>query len=69
MSVVTLDSEAPIPSDAEPMKLVLEDQSINYKEIPFITYLKSGTGVLITLAVFVLFFLVHGVRIFSGNFF
>jgi hypothetical protein len=69
MSVVTLDSEAPVPSDAEPMKLVLEDQSVNYKQIPFITYLKSGTGVIITLAVFVLFFLVHCVRIFSGNFF
>jgi hypothetical protein len=30
--------------------------------------LKSGSGVLITLAIFVLFFIVHGVRIGSGKF-
>ena len=69
MSIRTLKNEAPVPSDAEPMKLVLEDQSINYKEAPIITYLKSGSGVLITLAIFVLFFLVHGVRIGSGRFY
>ena len=66
MSIVTLESEAPLPSDAEPMKLVLEDQSIDHKDIPILTYLTSGMGVLITLSIFALFFLVNLVRIFSG---
>lgn len=53
------------PSDAEPMKLVLEDQSVNYKVSPFFSYLKSGWGVVITLSIFAFFFLVHLVRILS----
>lgn len=56
------------PSDAEPMKLVLEDQSVNYKISPIWTYLKSGWGVIITLAIFAVFFLVNLVRVISGNF-
>jgi hypothetical protein len=57
------------PSDAEPMKLVLEDQSVNYKLNPAVAYLKAGWGIIATLAIFVLFFLVHLVRILSGKFF
>jgi hypothetical protein len=67
MSIVTIDNEEEVvPSDAEPMKLVLEDQSVNYKQVPFFSYLKAGKGVVLTLMLFVLFFLVHGVRIGSG---
>ena len=58
----------PIPEDAEPMKLVLEDQSIYYKEIPIWSYLKAGTGVIITLIIFAFFFVVHVIRITSGKF-
>ena len=67
MSIVTNDEEdnenVVIPSDAEPMKLVLEDQSVNYETSAIVSYLKSGTGVVVTILLFILFFLVHGVRI------
>ncbi len=67
MSIVTNDGEDDenevIPSDAEPMKLVLEDQSVNYKTLAIASYLKSGTGVVVTILLFILFFLVHGIRI------
>lgn len=52
--------------EAKPMKLVLEDQSVLYKESPIWSYLKSGSGAIITLIIFVYFFAVHLVRILSG---
>jgi hypothetical protein len=69
MSLVTenREEETVIPSDAEPMKLVLEDQSVYYKKLALKCYLKAGTGVLVTLTLFAFFFLVHGVRIGSGK--
>jgi len=70
MSVVSMqehEEEEVNPSDSEPMKLVLEDQSVNYKEAPLISYLKAGTGTVLTICIFVLFFLVHAVRIGSGK--
>ncbi len=66
MSIVTNDEdehEQVIPSDAEPMKLVLEDQSVNYKQMAITSYLKAGTGIVLTILLFAFFFLVHGVRI------
>lgn len=71
MSVVTIDNEdaTVVPSDAEPMKLVLEDQSIYYKVPAILSYLKAGTGVVLTVLLFAFFFLVHGVRIGSGKIF
>ena len=62
------EEEAPMPEDAAPMKLVLEDQSILYKESPIWSYLKAGNGVIITLVIFIYFFVVHVIRILSGNF-
>lgn len=56
------------PSDAEPMKLVLEDQSVYYKKSPIVSYLRAGYGIIITLCIFAFFFLVHLVRILSGMF-
>jgi len=71
MSVVSMHEteaeEEVIPSDSEPMKLVLEDQSVNYKQTPLVSYLRAGTGVVATLALVILFFLVHLVRIGSGK--
>ena len=67
-SKVSNKSHGPVPDDAEPMKLVLEDQSIFYKEIPIWSYLKAGSGVVITLIIFAFFFLVHVIRITSGEF-
>ena len=55
------------PNDAEPMKLVLEDQSVNYKLNPALAYLRAGWGIIATLAIFVFFFLVHLLRILSGK--
>ena len=55
------------PADAEPMKLVLEDQSVEYKMSPLWAYLKSGWGAVITLIIFAYFFLVHLLRILSGS--
>ncbi len=70
MSVVSMqehEEEEVSPSDSEPMKLVLEDQSVNYKEAPSISYLKAGTGAVLTIFIFILFFLVHAIRIGSGK--
>ena len=69
MSVVTEPDEEDevVPSDAEPMKLVLDDQSVLYKKSPFISYLRAGAGIIPTLLLFAFFFLVHGVRIGSGK--
>jgi ABC-type multidrug transport system ATPase subunit len=61
------EEEEPKPDDASPMKLVLEDQSINYKEKPMMSYLKAGYGICPTITVFVYFFLVHVIRIVSGK--
>lgn len=68
LSVVSAGTEFDevMPSDAEPMKLVLEDQSVKYKVSPLMSYLRSGWGLIFTLAVFVLFFFVHLIRILSG---
>ena len=57
-----------IPQDAEPMKLVLEDQSVNYKKSPVLVYLRAGNGLIATVLIMLSFFLVHGVRIGSGMF-
>ena len=68
ISTITLQSdEEAVSNDAEPMKLVLEDQSVDHKEIPMWTYLKTGNSVTVTLTIFVLFFLVHVARILSGK--
>ena len=61
------EEEAPVPDDEEPMKLVLEDQSVFYKESPIKSYLKSGSGTVISLLIFAYFFCVHLVRILSGK--
>jgi len=66
LSVVTIDDEV-VPDDAEPMKLVLEDQSVDYKQLAVVSYLKAGKGTVITLLLFAFFFLVHGLRIGSGK--
>jgi hypothetical protein len=69
MSIVTEHDEDTevVPDDAEPMKLVLDDQSIFYKKSPLIAYLRSGYGAIATVSIFLFFFLVHGVRIGSGK--
>ncbi len=70
MSIVStheLEVEEVSPSDSEPMKLVLEDQSVNYKQSPVVSYLKAGTGIGATVSIFIMFFLVHGIRIGSGK--
>ncbi len=59
--------DSPVPTDADPIKLVLEDQSIKYPVSPFVSYLRAGNGALLTLLLFAFFFLVHGVRIGSGK--
>jgi hypothetical protein len=56
LSVVTIDDEV-VPDDAEPMKLVLEDQSVDYKQLAVVSYLKAGKGTVITLLLFAFFFL------------
>lgn len=68
VSVVSVSDsiDVVIPSDAEPMKLVLEDQSVNYNISPSWLYLKAGWGALITLAVYAFFFIIYGFRIGSG---
>lgn len=63
----TNDPEEIVPHDSEPMKLVLEDQSVNYKKSPVLAYLRSGTGIIVTLMLFIFFFMVHLVRIGSGK--
>jgi hypothetical protein len=55
-----------IPQDSEPMKLVLDDQSIFHKKSPVMAYLRAGYGTIATVSIFLFFFLVHGVRIGSG---
>jgi hypothetical protein len=61
------DDAEVIPDDAEPMKLVLDDQSVFYKKSPVIAYIRSGYGAIVTISIFLFFFLVHGVRIGSGK--
>ena len=67
MSKISNHDIDPVPEDSEPMKLVLEDQSIYYKEKPIWSYLKAGAGVIISLIIFAYFFAVHVVRITSGK--
>lgn len=69
LSIVSAGTEFDevMPSDAEPMKLVLEDQSVNYEASPVLAYLRAGWGVIITLAIFIFFFLVHLIRVLSGK--
>jgi ABC-type multidrug transport system fused ATPase/permease subunit len=47
------------------MKLVQDDQSVYYKKSPILSYLRAGPGVIVTVFIFIFFFLVHGVRISS----
>ena len=56
-----------MPEDSAPMKLVLDDQSLTYKKSPIMTYLQAGSGTVITITIFVYFFLVHLIRILSGE--
>jgi hypothetical protein len=56
-----------VPTDSEPMRLVLEDQSVNYKISPMMTYLRAGSGIVITLLVYAFFFIVYVFRILTGN--
>ena len=53
--------------DSAPMKLVLDDQSLTYKENPLWSYIKSNPGPVITLIIIVYFFLVHLIRLLSGK--
>jgi hypothetical protein len=55
-----------VPSASEPMRLVLEDQSLSYNVPPILPYLRAGNGVIITILYFAFFFLVHLLRILSG---
>ena len=61
------EEEEPATDDAQPIKLVLEDQSIYFKEKPIWSYLKAGRGAIISLMIFATFFLVHAIRLFCGN--
>ncbi len=57
-----------IPNEEEPpMRLVLDDQSVFYKKSPMWAYMRAGYGAVVTILVVLLFFLVHGVRIGSGE--
>jgi hypothetical protein len=70
MSIVTEPSDEDgsevMPSDAEPMKLVQDDQSIFYQNSPVIAYLRAGYGTIATVVIFLFFFFVHVIRIGSG---
>ncbi len=61
------DQDDVVPTDTKPIKLVLEDQSINYKGSSVLAYLAAGYGVVTTLAIFAFFFLVHVLRVGSGK--
>ncbi len=65
--VAKIDPDEPVPEDADPLKLVLEDQSIFYKENPLYSYMKAGSGVVISILIVILFFFVHGIRVGSGK--
>jgi hypothetical protein len=69
LSIFTKMDEAdePVSSHDPPMKLVLEDQSVHYKAVPLLSYLRAGYGLPITLLVFVFFGLIHVIRILSGE--
>jgi hypothetical protein len=67
ISMAASENDDIIPSDSEPMRLVLEDQSLSYKVPPILSYLRAGNGVIITILYFALFFLVHLLRILSGE--
>ncbi len=70
LSIVSkIEPDEPVPEDADPLKLVLEDQSIYYKETPLISYMKAGSGIIISVLIVILFFFVHLVRIGSGKYF
>jgi hypothetical protein len=65
--VAKIEPDELVPEDADPLKLVLEDQSIFYKENPVYSYMKAGSGVVISILIVILFFFVHGIRIGSGE--
>ncbi len=68
LSIISkIEPDEPVPEDADPMKLVLEDQSIYYKENPIISYMKAGSGILLSVLIVILFFFVHLIRIGSGK--
>ncbi len=68
LSIISkIEPDEPVPEDADPLKLVLEDQSIYYHENPLISYMKAGRGSIVSVVIVVMFFLVHLVRIGSGK--
>lgn len=61
------EEEIPSTNDTQAAKLVLEDQSIYYKEKPIWSYLKAGRGSVVSILIFSLYFIVHAIRLFCGN--
>lgn len=57
------DDDQIIPDDAEPMKLVLDDQSVFYKKSPVLSYLRAAPGLFWTSLMIVFFFFVYGMRL------
>jgi hypothetical protein len=65
------DENEVIPEDAEPMKLVLEDQSVNYKKSPYASYIKAGLcstkcNAIMFLSLVSFFFLSYGTSLGRG---
>jgi hypothetical protein len=48
-------------------RLVLEDQAVHYAKYPLTSYMQAGYGVIATLFVMLLFYLVHLFRLQNGN--
>ncbi len=70
MSIVTEsdESDEPVrPDDAEPMKLVQDDQSVLYKKSAFVSYFRSGWGFTITALIIFFFYVVYLPRIGGGQ--
>jgi hypothetical protein len=68
LSIVSLSTvEEIIPTDSEPMRLVLDDQSVNFKISPTLTYFRAGWGTVDTISIIVFFFLIYVLRVVSGK--
>jgi hypothetical protein len=73
MSIVSESDEpneedvAVVPDDAEPMKLVLDDQSVFYKKSAFAVYLQAGWGSTLTSVIVFFFYIVYLARIGGGR--